>query len=71
MSERTTIHVVGMTCGGCESSIKTALERLDGVQVLDASHQEGTVEVLFDPERIDRMALAGAIEEAGYDVLGA
>lgn len=70
MSERVTIRVDGMTCGGCENSVKGALERLDGVQVLEASHQEGTVEVLFDPDRIDRSALAGAIEEAGYDVLG-
>lgn len=70
MSERTTIRVDGMTCGGCENSVKSALERLDGVQVLEASHQEGTVEVLFDPERVDRMALADAVEEAGYDVVG-
>lgn len=70
MSERVTIRVDGMTCGGCENSVKGALERLDGVQVLEASHQEGTVEVLFDPERIDRASLTGAIEEAGYDVLG-
>lgn len=68
MSERVTIKVDGMTCGGCENSVKTALERLDGVQVLEASHADGSVEVLFDPERVDRAALAGAIEEAGYDV---
>lgn len=70
MSERVTIKVDGMTCGGCESSVKNALERLDGVQVVEASHQDGSVELLFDPERVDREALAGAIEEAGYDVVG-
>lgn len=70
MSERVTIKVEGMTCGGCENSVKNALERLDGVEVIEASHKEGSVELLFDPERVDRDALAGAIEEAGYDVVG-
>ncbi|HEX9697421.1 MAG TPA: cation transporter [Actinomycetota bacterium] len=68
MSERVTIKIEGMTCGGCENSVKTALERLDGVQVLDVSHAEGAVELLYDPERVDHGALTDAIEEAGYDV---
>ena len=69
MSQRVTIKVDGMTCGGCESSVKAALERLDGVEVLEVSHQEGTVEVMFDADRIDQASLAGAIEEAGFDVV--
>ncbi len=66
--ERVTMKIDGMTCGGCESSIKTALERLDGVQVLEASHEEGTVELFYDSDRAGRDDLVGAVEEAGYDV---
>ncbi len=71
MSERITMKIDGMTCGGCESSVKAALERLDGVQVLDASFEDGTVELLFEPERVARPDLANAVEEAGYEVVSA
>lgn len=69
--DRITLKIEGMTCGGCESSIKTALERLDGVQVLEASHQEGSVEVLFDPDRTSVDALAEAVDEAGFEMASA
>lgn len=68
MNEMVTIKVEGMTCGGCETSIRKALEQLEGVLVLDASHTEGTVEVLYDPQLVAADALKSAIEEAGYDV---
>lgn len=67
--QRMTITVEGMTCGGCESSVTNALQRLDGVQVLEASHQAGTVDVLLDDERVDSGALKDAIEEAGYELV--
>ncbi|GAC1418621.1 MAG: hypothetical protein NVSMB57_13220 [Actinomycetota bacterium] len=71
MSERVTLKIDGMTCGGCESSLKEALERLDGVQVIEVSHQEGTAEVLYEPEHASIDALAQAVDEAGYDLISA
>lgn len=68
-SERIVMKVDGMTCGGCEASIRTALEHLSGVQVLEASHEEGTVEILYESDANSRDDLVGAVEEAGYEVL--
>ncbi|MGH2831117.1 MAG: heavy-metal-associated domain-containing protein [Actinomycetota bacterium] len=69
MNQRATLKIDGMTCGGCEQSLTKALERLDGVQVLDASHQEGTVVIEFDAERVGNDQITDAVEEAGYDLV--
>lgn len=62
------IKVGGMDCGGCDTSIQNALARLDGVKGSKASHQAGEVEVTFDSSLVSEAELAGAIEDAGYEV---
>lgn len=69
MTQTQTLKIDGMTCTGCEESITKALERLDGVEVIEASWAEGTVEFRFDPERVGPDQIADAIAEAGYDLL--
>ena len=66
--ETTELSVGGMTCGGCEASIKRALERVDGVIVVTASHESGSVIVDSDPP-VERARIVEAIEGAGYEVL--
>jgi len=62
------LNVSGMSCGGCEKSIRNALLGHDGVNEVTASHEAGTVEISFDETKIAKDALAGAIEDAGFDV---
>lgn len=62
------LNVSGMSCGGCEKSIRNALLARDGVSEVTASHQAGTVQVEFDGSKISRAELAAAIEGAGFDV---
>lgn len=57
--------VKGMTCGGCEKAISSALRKVDGVQSVQADHATGRVVVNGDGMELD--ALKAAVEDAGYD----
>ncbi len=58
--------VEGMTCGGCEASVKISLKRLDGVREVTASHSEKRATVTYDAERVSPAAIVEAIEKLGY-----
>jgi copper chaperone CopZ len=68
MSESIVIAVSGMKCGGCENTINTTLQALDGVVAVKASHVDKRVAVDFDPELIDVEDIEDAIEDAGFQV---
>lgn len=65
-----TLNVEGMSCGGCEKSIRNALLERAGVSDAKASHEAGTVTIDFDDSTIDQPELAAAVEDAGFDVVG-
>jgi copper chaperone len=64
--EQLTLHVTGMTCGGCENAVKRAVSRLGGVVGVTASHQDNRVVVDFDRAKVDRARIADAIDKAGF-----
>ncbi|WP_029067256.1 heavy metal translocating P-type ATPase [Lachnobacterium bovis] len=61
-----TIKVEGMMCHNCENHVKKALEKIDGVESVVASHEKGTVEVTLTKE-VDDNTLCEAIKEEGYE----
>jgi copper chaperone len=61
-------NVEGITCGGCEKSIRTALLSNDGVREASASHETGIVAIDYDDSKIQEKQLKQAIEDAGFDV---
>lgn len=58
--------VEGMTCGGCEASVKMKVKRLDGVEKVTASHKEGKATVTYDTGRVSSAEIIAAIEDLGY-----
>ncbi|MEE4184339.1 MAG: cation transporter [Gammaproteobacteria bacterium] len=66
--EKITLKVDGMSCGGCEKSIRSALLEHAGVSAVVASHEAGTVSIDFDAAQISAAQLSAAIEAAGFDV---
>lgn len=61
-------NVEGMSCGGCEKSIRNALLTHDGVKEVNPSHANGTVDIEYDDARVAPDTLKQAIEDAGFDV---
>lgn len=59
-------RVEGMTCGGCEVGVKMRVGKLDGVTAVDASYEDGTATVTYDPEKVTPEVIVDAIETLGY-----
>lgn len=68
MTETLQLTVTGMTCGGCENAVKKALQQIDGVEEVSASHRANLVGVSYDADRVTRAMLKQRIEALGYDV---
>jgi copper chaperone CopZ len=65
---RATLAVKGMTCGGCEKSVKTALESYEGVtEVVAVDHNTGTAVVNYNSEKIEPEKLAEVVGQLGYE----
>ena len=62
------LQVSGMNCGSCEMLVTEALEDLEGVIAVEASHLKGIVTVDYDPNMVTLPAIAAVIEEQGFKV---
>jgi Cu+-exporting ATPase len=62
-----TLPVEGMTCATCAGRVEKALCALPGVQAtVNLSSEHADIE--FDPTQVEPVALAHAVEQAGYEV---
>jgi copper chaperone CopZ len=59
-------HVTGMTCGGCEVGVRRIVNKLDGVEDVEASHKAGTATVTYQIDKVTPASIIAAIEELGY-----
>ena len=66
VTARETFKVSGMTCAGCETTIKLALESTSGVQNAEVSYDRGEAVVQYDPTLTNTVKLCAAINETGY-----
>jgi copper chaperone CopZ len=64
------LDVKGMTCSGCENSVKRSLGDQAGVYAAEASHESELVVVRFDPAAIGIDQITEAITRVGYKVVG-
>ena len=58
--------VEGMTCGGCEAAVRISVKRLEGVEKVEVSHEDGLAKVTHDPEKVTVEKIKAAIEKLGY-----
>ncbi|MEW6049696.1 MAG: cation transporter [Candidatus Zixiibacteriota bacterium] len=66
--EMVSMSVKGMTCGGCESSVTAALEKVPGVvKVVSISYKDGTAMVCVDPAKCQKDGLTSAVSNKGYE----
>lgn len=66
--ETIVLNVEGISCNHCVGTIKEALSDLNGVEHTKVNIDDGTVEVVCDSKETEALALAKAIEQAGYRV---
>lgn len=59
--------VTGMSCAGCEQRISTVLGRLDGVQNVQADHQNGSIRLDYDPTLVTAETITSRLADAGYE----
>jgi copper chaperone len=65
--ETVTLDVDGMTCGGCEVGVRRVVKKLEGIETVEASHEEGTAVVTYDPEQVSTEQIVEAIKTLGYE----
>jgi copper chaperone len=70
MSVTRRFDVSGMSCGGCERSLASAVSRLPGVNAVAASHVDQTATVTYDENTVTPEAITTAIRDAGYQPAG-
>lgn len=62
------LKIEGMMCMHCEAHVKKALEALDGVESVVASHEKGTAVITLSADVSDEL-LKKTVEAEGYKVL--
>ena len=62
------IQCSGMTCTGCENSLKSKVKKVDGVKDVIADHKTNVVKASYDPAKTNVDAIKNAISDAGFDV---
>ncbi len=68
MSQTSTFHVTGMTCGHCVASVTEEISEIEGVENVDVTLESGEV-VVTSSAPIDQAAVASAVDEAGYQLV--
>ena len=63
------LKIEGMMCHHCEAAVKKALEKIEGVQEAQASHERGEAIVILTAP-VEDEALKAAVEAEDYEVLG-
>lgn len=61
-----TLDIEGMTCTGCEATVKNAANSVVGVLETEASYETGKATIKFDQSKTNREAIVTAINKTGY-----
>ena len=64
--QKVKLDIEGMTCSGCAFGVETALKKVAGVNQAEASFDEKSAEVKFDPTIAKVDQLVEAVNKAGF-----
>jgi copper chaperone CopZ len=62
------LHISGMTCTGCETTIKKAVREIEGVSEVTASFIDSIAVVKFDSSIVSATMINEHVNELGYTV---
>ncbi|MBS1517431.1 MAG: cadmium-translocating P-type ATPase [Bacteroidetes bacterium] len=60
--------VIGMNCNGCAESIRTYIEKLNGIHKVEINFAAESGEIVFDPSVIKKENIIEDIRRLGFDV---
>lgn len=63
-----TYFVKGMTCSGCEESVKNEVNQLNGILNVNVNHKTGIAIVQFDKTKLNEEQIIRSIDSTGYEV---
>jgi mercuric ion binding protein len=61
-----TLSISGMTCAACPITVKKALDKVEGVEKVEASYEKKEAVVTFDDAKTKVKDLMEATKNAGY-----
>ena len=61
-----TLSISGMTCAACPITVKKALDKVEGVEKVEASYEKKEAVVTFDDAKTKVKDLIEATKNAGY-----
>lgn len=61
-----TLSIPGMTCGACPITVRTALDRVPGVEKVGINEAQKLVTVTYDNNKTSMQKLTEATADAGY-----
>lgn len=66
--KKLTLTVHGMSCGGCSGRLERGLAKVDGVQSVEASHDDDRATIHYDVPDADgfRKKVVESIESMGF-----
>lgn len=70
MVKQIMLQVPEVHCDHCKSSLEGAVGAMSGVESVEVSVPDATLDVTFDEERVELDQIKGTIEEQGYAVFG-
>ncbi|HXF82900.1 MAG TPA: heavy-metal-associated domain-containing protein [bacterium] len=68
--QQATLVVPKIHCNGCVSTVTRALQKLPGVQTVEASEVTKQVRVAFDPSQVDETKIRRTLDLIGYPAAG-
>lgn len=63
-----TLKVPRIHCSGCVNTVTTTVQKLPGVQKVEASDVTKEVKVEFNPAQIDEQKIRATLAQVGYPV---
>jgi copper chaperone len=64
--EQAKLFAPDISCGHCVGAIKRAVGNLEGVQSVDGDPQSKTVQVSYDPSKVDLDRIKQVMADEGY-----
>lgn len=68
MTHTTEFQVTGMSCGHCEASVRSEVEKIAGVETIRVDATSGSL-VIGSSQPVSDSDVLAAVDEAGYEAV--